>query len=359
MITIAEYNQLKESIYNDTTSGKYEGKSFLIFHSTRLIETIESTFTDYFNRVDMRLEYLLDYLSGEYFPFIYNDDDFHALIQSIQTQQAIEFGQLQLGEFDPWHTNIPTSKEYRHALKGYLSECNDLNDLDYDDLNQTILEELCNKLEWGYDDEYETCDNCSKIICTSPDSYSWQPDFIRDDYGIYCKDCIDVNELIESIQTSNKMVLPSCIDIPDDFTRIPHPMDSEHYESSFQNGFHSGMNDSPDKHKKIIQSYTFEGERLLDVIFRIQPSQFYVEWDVYIRVNPNLEECEFTLSPDFLTSLGERLYSSEGRLGYDIATETNKALKHATSNFSTIIYDSEGVKVVSYPDFESWQRGQN
>ena len=46
--------------------------------------------------------------------------------------------------------------------------------------------------KYGFSDEYAVCDMCGKVIQTSPDSYSWTPDFFADYDGGYmvCGDCV-------------------------------------------------------------------------------------------------------------------------------------------------------------------------
>jgi hypothetical protein len=44
---------------------------------------------------------------------------------------------------------------------------------------------------WGFSDEYTTCSECGGLIKTSPDSYSWTPDFaIVNECELLCGDCI-------------------------------------------------------------------------------------------------------------------------------------------------------------------------
>src|SRR5690606_1381543 len=41
-------------------------------------------------------------------------------------------------------------------------------------------------VEVVFSDEYTTCSDCHSVIRTSPDSYSWQPDFMVGDGFIAC-----------------------------------------------------------------------------------------------------------------------------------------------------------------------------
>lgn len=68
-----------------------------------------------------------------------------------------------------------------------------------DDLNNLIMElgltdenELSDMVDWGFSDEWTTCDHCGRAIHTQADSAFWKPDFWADyDYGeMLCGDCV-------------------------------------------------------------------------------------------------------------------------------------------------------------------------
>lgn len=73
-----------------------------------------------------------------------------------------------------------------------------------DEYDTSVLDELFdNGYQWGFRDEYSTCDRCGKVIRTEADSYSWVPDFFVDyDNGeIICGDCVRENpkEYLETL----------------------------------------------------------------------------------------------------------------------------------------------------------------
>lgn len=201
--------------------------------------------------------------------------------------------------------------------------------------------------EWGFSDEYTVCSECGiNVIRTSPDSYSWTPDFYEDlDNGILaCKDCSSsfADDRIESTQEAIRLgkqphSLEFMFDLDDTWVRIPHPYDRGSYTSQWENGMFEGMNCDPLRQGKIVHAYKQNGQRMFDVVFRVYPSQFYVEWDTYIRVNPELEG-QIIITDDFLAHLSSE-FQSKANFPYDIATLMKNALQEAGSNFRKIGFD--------------------
>lgn len=69
---------------------------------------------------------------------------------------------------------------------------------------------------WGFSDEYSVCDECGHVIKTTPDSYSWKPDFFVDyeEGTIHCGDCVRkdpegyLNSLINNPDRANTILSP-------------------------------------------------------------------------------------------------------------------------------------------------------
>ncbi|MHA2032171.1 MAG: hypothetical protein ACW99Q_22600 [Candidatus Kariarchaeaceae archaeon] len=195
---------------------------------------------------------------------------------------------------------------------------------------------------WGFDDEYSSCAECyTNIIRISPNSYSWQPDFYMDDeYGYICKECAQdyqdhaIQEIQDKIDNNNQpKSYPVIFDISDEWQEIKLS-DSYH---SWRNGMHKGMNDDPLRQGKIVRSITIDNKPIFQIIFRVYPSQFYIELDSYIRIDPELD---VNFRPDewqeIIKSFVDRFNSSEGRFPYDIATLYEKALKNIEYPYSSI-----------------------
>jgi hypothetical protein len=189
--------------------------------------------------------------------------------------------------------------------------------------------------EWGFSDEYTLCSECSNtVIKTSPDSYCWTADYYLGDGVIACSECAQnfLDERIDSIQDAiehNKQ--PHSLE--DIFNLSP---EWQQIDGTWENGLHHGMNCDPLRQGKIVHAYKQDGKRLFDVCYRIHPSQFYTEWETYIRVNPD-NDLSFEITPELLTHISNE-FDNKANFPYDIATLCENALKQA-SNFTKINFD--------------------
>lgn len=70
-----------------------------------------------------------------------------------------------------------------------------------DEYDTSVLDSMKN-IDWGFADEWSKCDECDKLIRTSPDSYSFVPDYwLSDEHGLLCGDCVRDNHALEYAQT--------------------------------------------------------------------------------------------------------------------------------------------------------------
>lgn len=70
-----------------------------------------------------------------------------------------------------------------------------------DEYDTSVLDSMEN-IDWGFADEWSKCDECDKLIRTSPDSYSFKPDYwYSDEHGLLCGDCVRNNHALEYAQT--------------------------------------------------------------------------------------------------------------------------------------------------------------
>lgn len=124
-----------------------------------------------------------------------------------------------------------------------------------------------------FSDEYDQCCNCGAILRTSPDSYSWTAPLFVDCEGYACDECVskgDFDDYVLEEYCNEEKTIPDSIDT--DRLGLVKINDD-----SYQNGFHSGMDDSP---KPIIKALNKED---IHVWFKVHPSQFYIDFDVYVR----------------------------------------------------------------------------
>ena len=131
--------------------------------------------------------------------------------------------------------------------------------------------------EWGFSDEYTTCSQCGGLIRTSPDSYSFRPDYFIWEGEINCGDCVReepegyINYMIDSNHRCHQFVANSLLS-----QSTLYNMGFVKLDDKFYNGLHQGMNDEP---KDVFAQYEDE----YWVIFDFQNSQFYVEFEVFLK----------------------------------------------------------------------------
>ena len=136
-------------------------------------------------------------------------------------------------------------------------------------------------IEWS--DEWITCEDCNKAIRTSPDSYSWSPNYVLiHECTILCHECLLDNAedyLSEMIGESNRVIPESIarrINLEDyGFTQVN--------EDSYESGFHPGQDDTG---PKVIKALTDSGVITDDtewLFAQDEQSQFYIRFSIWIR----------------------------------------------------------------------------
>lgn len=136
------------------------------------------------------------------------------------------------------------------------------------------LERAGYAVEWF--DEWCRCDDCSRIVRQSPDSYGWRQSYkFIHDCEIFCKDCLLKDLDAYEDMLLNRVETADTFDVDWEkrgFTRF----NSDHYES----GFHRGQDDKPKEIiKKIPKGYDF--------LFAIPlVGQFDISFDCWIRPKP-------------------------------------------------------------------------
>lgn len=222
--------------------GKYEGDDFVIFDS----------WAD--------LEYTVAYINGfeglkNGIPYVDKAGSLADLITAAKKKV----------KDDPNHWGYKRELE---KLTTYLLYKQHLATLGHDPISLDDYD-----MEVGFSDEFDQCCNCGAILRTSPDSYCWVAPLFIDCEGYACDDCVSKGEfddyVMEEYCNKNKC-LPEAIDL-DRLGLV------KVNKNSFENGMHEGMDDSP---KPIIEALNNEE---IDVWFKVYPSQFYVEFDVYVR----------------------------------------------------------------------------
>jgi hypothetical protein len=138
---------------------------------------------------------------------------------------------------------------------------------------ETLLE-----TNFVYYDEYSTCDDCSAIVRTSPDSYHWQPEYYVGDGFLVCKECFDNETDYQEDYLKDRINNPK--------NAINGLMEPEQLkdlgfsklEGGYENGWHQGQTDDPEKIFKEIEDDYNEVVFLIDEV-----SQFYITFSVWVR----------------------------------------------------------------------------
>lgn len=165
---------------------------------------------------------------------------------------------------DPDNYNLKRTKDalLSHLLyEQYLASYN-IDPIELDDI-----------VEFGFSDEWDLCCECGKVLRTSPDSYCWAAPLFIDAEGYVCEECVASGKFDEYILEEYCNQEKS---IPDSFDLDRLGLVKINKEP-YQNGFHYGMDDSP---QPIIKALN---EQNISVWFKVYPSQFYIEFDVLVK----------------------------------------------------------------------------
>jgi hypothetical protein len=130
-----------------------------------------------------------------------------------------------------------------------------------------------------FSDEYSICDDCRHVIRTSPDSYSWQPDYYIGDGFIVCGDCFRDNSDYQTDYLEDKINNPkSAVNGLLSEEQIEELGFTKYNSDSYENGWHYGQNDSPEK---IYDNLKGEYE---EILFYIDGTgQFDIHFSVWVK----------------------------------------------------------------------------
>lgn len=130
-----------------------------------------------------------------------------------------------------------------------------------------LLEAYGYAIEW--EDEWSTCSSCGNAFRTSPDSYGWQPSYFELDGELLCKECVPMEEYLETLEDRPTHAVNDHID-PADYGYVK-------LEGDFENGFHPGQNDNP---REIYKRLHAAGHKRL--IFNIDSvGQFDLQFSIW------------------------------------------------------------------------------
>ena len=151
-------------------------------------------------------------------------------------------------------------------------------------LHQDILEHVGYDLEWS--DEWMITDTGGAVRST-PDSYEWQPSYILTPDGDLLTSEDDPEEVIAAAVCDDPAQSPKA------FPHWLNPADHgffplhEGKDIPFRSGFHEGMTDNPED--QLREAFAEWAE--CEVAFVTAPSQFYTEWEAWVRIPAELGSC--------------------------------------------------------------------
>jgi hypothetical protein len=201
-----------------------------------------------------------------------------------------------------------------------------------------MLEKLGVALEWN--DEWTTCDDCGKLIRTSPNSYCWKFSGWQSDDGCVCSECVmkDPEDYLENMEGETTRAVTLEID--------PAKHGYTQLEGWFEHGLYGGQNADP---KVIAKSLKKLGvTRFLFVLDDV--GQFDARFSVYVHDSEmeNLDRGKWaaaeTDGPDLVAGL-ERALSAA-------STEMAKLPEGQGIKYAKVKADGTAeVKLVSPQDF--------
>lgn len=160
-----------------------------------------------------------------------------------------------------------------------------------------------------FGDEYTLCDHCSALIRTEPDCYGWQADhFVNDDGYTYCRDCTDAADVIAQAVDHNADARRAPSNILEWVD--PAPFGFAQIGGDFENGLHEHMADDP----QAIKRWAIANG--LDIVFKIEPSQFYVNFTVWVRKAADFDADARPLTEGEIESVQNALLAGEGEIAY-------------------------------------------
>ena len=141
-----------------------------------------------------------------------------------------------------------------------------------------LLERIGVDLQWS--DEWDTCDECGKLVRTQPDSYGWTKSYvIQNDCEIICLKCIDPVEHLEALEGEDNRA-----------NTIDHIKPEEHgykkVNGTFESGLHSGQTDDPQEIASVLRE-----KGVKRFLFNVDSvGQFDVHFDLYVHESEHSED---------------------------------------------------------------------
>lgn len=128
-------------------------------------------------------------------------------------------------------------------------------------------------VQWN--DEWDTCEQCGKLVRTSGDCYDWQPHYvIEGECSLVCLDCVDWESYLEGCEDNPGIaVMRECDPSDYGYELLSSP-------GEYESGWHPGQTDTP---QKVLAGLQERGYKR--IVFRIpETSQFYMKFETWQKV---------------------------------------------------------------------------
>lgn len=261
-------------------------------------------------------------------------------------------------EYDTWEFSsavdaiqwAPEWADNRDAPKGGIAYA-DWNDIGgYGDRNPyskrartllkrvgDLLEQIGCELDWS--DQVSTCDGCGKLIQTSPDCYSWQPEFVVGDGDITCAVCLaDAGEsYLEGLEGNERESCICTVD-PSDYGYVK-------VADELERGFHPGQDADP---RVIAKALRAKG--VSRFLFQVDSvGQFDASFSVWIHESESKKVSELSRDETDGPSVSEAM-----KRGLEAAAKQSAALQGEGVRYSQINEDGTATtRLISREDFIS------
>lgn len=144
-----------------------------------------------------------------------------------------------------------------------------------------LLERYGYSIEWS--DEWTTCDDCYRIVRTSPNSYSWKRShwFDEENCETICERCVKDNhieEYLEAMENHPRSAITLDID--------PAEYGYQLVQADLESGWDPGQNDDP---QKIYQELKAKGHK--HILFVLDSTgQFDINFSVWSKPEASLTD---------------------------------------------------------------------
>lgn len=180
-----------------------------------------------------------------------------------------------------------------------------------------LFEKMGIELEWA--DEWVECDECSKLIRSSPNSYGWQFNGWIGECHIMCADCVlkDPEDYLNELEGDSSKAITMDLD--------PEKHGYTLLEDKFENGWYGGQSANP-----TVIAKSLEQLGIYRYLFKVDDvGQFDMQFSVYVHDSE-------------LETLDHDLWNRAKKEGPDPVNGLKRSLEQASAKMSEL--NGPGIK---------------